>query len=469
MSSVKLEFDNTLKKSEIIIPLNSSAESDDPNYISDIEQTKVYGIVSPLIMINSTVINFNEIISFELKSIGAIPTLNMTVNDPHQNITNIDICGADNEVRVQIIPQFDGVYKKINLTFFISTINIKQNIVSLSCTYKVPELIKSRLESFGNISTYSLFKDIAIKTKMGFQTNIGDLNDSRYIYCSNKSYIDAMNSEIEYSNSTDNILDWWIDFWDNINLVDVKERYNSVDKDEDMKIWISSSMNDVQQETTVEPNLAPAIITNHHGMGNSELFVQSYTNNTRPGTNLSSGTDNVYTTYNDIRKEHSDYLLQNGDVKHDIFEKYSYLGEVYGDYNYLITQNIRNKFLQKIKSEYITVTLAKPVFGLMRGGKVNFIRYTNDDMLKNRMKSLEEIEVDGEKIINTKVQSNINLDDYEFENSEESGTYMLDRAISGQYLIIGTEILFNNSKWQYKLNLAKPISSKESIINLERE
>ena len=46
-----------------------------------------------------------------------------------------------------------------------------------------------------------------------------------------------------------------------------------------------------------------------------------------------------------------DYMVQDGDIKHDIFTKYEYLGENYGDYNYMLAKYLRNVYLQKINSE----------------------------------------------------------------------------------------------------------------------
>ena len=43
-----------------------------------------------------------------------------------------------------------------------------------------------------------------------------------------------MDSEIQYSNATEHIIDWWIDLWNNINLADIKERYESIDKE---NVW----------------------------------------------------------------------------------------------------------------------------------------------------------------------------------------------------------------------------------------
>lgn len=475
-----IEFDNDLKKSEIRIPIRynqkEDIESGSGGNKTNIDPTKVYGIVSPLIMINSTVIDFNNIISFELKSIGVLPTLSMTVSDSNRLISNIDKPGIDNEVRVEILPPFDNVYKKINLTFFISSISVNDNIINLQCTYKVPKLYESCLKSFGYISTYELFRNVAIDTKLGFMTNIINNDDKRYIYSPNMTYLDLLENEISRSDSHLHVFDYWIDVFDNLNFVDIKERYNSVDNDDDMKIYISSQRYDVGLDindlNSNKPVLMPAVISNHPGFNSNELYVKDYKIKVNSGQNVLNGTDVVYTTFNDMVNEHADYFIQNGDVKRDKFFKLSYLGEVFGDYNYLLAKPIREAFIKKINSEVITVTLPAPSLGLIRGGKVNFIRYVNDDIIKGKIKSLEDTEVNGVKLVDkANATSNITLDDYELNDSEESDNYKLDRNISGQYLIIGVELKYSGltSKrgWEYKLNLVKPKSN--SIINLAIE
>lgn len=474
-----IEFDNTLKKSEIIIPIQQVDKEDiDSNSASgnktNIDQTKVYGIVSPLIMINSTVIDFNSIINFDLKSVGLLPTLSMTISDNNRLITNIDKPGVDNEVRVQILPAFDNIYKKINLTFYISNISVNDNIVNVQCIYKVPKLYESCLKAFGKISTYELCREIALESKLGFMTNIGDNGDYRYIYSPNYTYLELLEYEIARSDSHEQILDVWIDLFDNLNLVDVKERYTSVDNNEDMKIWVSSQPYDTfldNEDNENEPTEAPAIISNHPGLNSSELYVKEIVNKIKTGTNVSTGTDMVYTTYNDILGEHSDYLIQNGNIKRDKFIKHTYLGECYGDYNYLLAKPLRECYLNKIKSEIVSVTLPSPVFGLIRGGKVNLVRYITDDIINARINNLEEIEVGGEKVVDRKgVISNINLDEYELnDNTEGTDTYRLDRNVSGQYLIYGVEIkykgLSSKQGWEYKLNLVKPASKPIILID----
>ena len=470
MGVIKVEFDNTLKKSDIIIPLLSPNKNDiDENYdyknVTDIDQTKVFGIISPLIMINSTVINFDSIQEFNLKSVGNIPTLSMTVLDKQELINNIDKPGVEGEVRIQILPRFEKAYKKINLTFYISSIRVYGPVIQLNCSYKVPKLLESKLESFGNINTYNLFRNIALKTQMGFATNVAETPDNRYIYCANNSYLSTLESAISRSSVSNQILDWWIDFWDNINLVDIKERYNSVDTDEDMKLWIAENINDVSTDTgAIGAQLVPAILMNHPALNNSELYVMNY--ESKVTSNNLHGTDNIYTVYHNSHKKHSDYLIQNGDIKKDTMIKYSYLGENYGNDDYLLAPSIRSNFMRKMNSEVITVTLKTPLLGLMRGHKVNFIRYENNEILENKLKQLESIEVDGQPLIDRRISSNINLDMYELDDTGEN-SFKLDRTVSGQYLIIGTEIHYSNNAWQYKLNLVKPLSTKANLLTLD--
>ena len=117
MSIVTVEFDNTLEKSEITLPLVSSSKSEGGNNynddnLTDKAQTSVFGIQVPLIMINHTIIDFDAIHYFNLKSQSRLPELIMTVEDRYELINNIDKPTHDNEVRVQVLPRFDNAYKK---------------------------------------------------------------------------------------------------------------------------------------------------------------------------------------------------------------------------------------------------------------------------------------------------------------------------------------------------------------------
>ena len=188
MGQILLEFDNTLKFSDIVMPLLSSSpaeagESVLPNV--DQMQTSVFGIQVPLIEINNTVIDFDCVHNFSLSCKGSVPTLSMFVEDKNHIIQNIDKPRQDNEVRIQILPRFENAYKKINMTFFITSIDVNNGYVSLSGTYKLPKFTSSRMEALGELDTYTLFKSVAMNVGLGFATNIAKGDDLRYSYCNN--------------------------------------------------------------------------------------------------------------------------------------------------------------------------------------------------------------------------------------------------------------------------------------------
>jgi hypothetical protein len=173
---------------------------------------------------------------------------------------------------------------------------------------------------------------------------------------------------------------------------------------------------------------------------------------------LSKGSDKVYSIYLEDNDEYLDHLVQDGDIMNDVFMKFEYLGEIYGGYNYLLQKEIRDSYLQKMQLETIKVTLQSPSLGLMRGHKVNFIRYVNDSQVESRMEMLEKAGA-----INTNIEANIPLADYEL-NETPSGSFKIDKTVSGQYLIYSTDIIYNDG-WSYVLTLVKPASTKVNLIN----
>ena len=464
MSAILIEFDNILEKTEITMPLVSSSKQEGgDNYTSnggtDQAQTAVFGIQVPIIMINNTIIDFDSVVYFELKSKSVLPELIITVEDRYELINNIDKPGHDNEVRIQLLPKFDNAYKKIDLTFFINSIQVSGKIIRLTCSYKLPMLKASQYKTFGEIDTHTLFKTVAQETKLGFATNVSTMNDLRYAYCNNISYLDLLNNEIKYANSPERIMDWWVDLWNNINLVDIKDRYETVDSNEELEIWITKQLKETTADVEIKPIKVTATLINHPGMADSEMYFENYEILNKPGANAKNGSDRVYSIYDDNKGEYIDYLIQDGDIKKDIFMKYQYLGESYGEYNYLLSQQIRQGYLQKINSEQIKVSLKSPLLALMRGHKVNFVRYVNDDIIEQKMKALEDAGV-----IDRNIESNIPLSDYQIEEKSGNGNFRIDRTSSGQYLITAVNVIYNNNRWDYKLTLTKPASTKASIV-----
>lgn len=467
MSQIQVKFDNTLVQSDIIIPLTNSSEDEaGEHYVENqpaVQQTSIYGIQAPLIMVNNIVIDFTDVLYFNLKSKGRYPEVDVMVRDRYNLLSSFDTPGIDNELRVQILPKFDNKYKKINLTFFITRTSFSSEGISIKGSYKLSKFTSSQIKSFGEVNTYNLFETIATETGLGFATNIEpNEEDKRWVYCDYKSYGELLDNEIGMSGFETKIYDWWIDPWNNLNLVDVYDRYNSIDSEDEMKLWVSCQNMEVGEGISNEPLEVVALLNNHPMNDSSELFVTDYSISNSPGAQLEDGTDRIFSTYQLDDKEYMDTMIQDGDTHKDIFYKYEYLGEVYGEYNYLLSAKKRDTFLQKIESnETVQVFLRTPLLGVLRGNKINFAWYVNDSVVDMKQDTWKE-----QGLINDP-EMNIPLEDPAEDSQSNNGDFSLDKSISGQYMITGTEIEFSDKHWNYKVTLSRPSSQKPKIINTD--
>ena len=477
MGQIYLKFDNQLKFKDIVVTLKEPSAEEAGEYyeeysnnIQEVQQTSIYGVLVPLIAFNDIVIDFNDVTYLNLKSTGAVPEVEFSVKDRYELISTLDTPGSDNALRIQILPPFDDAYKKINLEFYISSINIRNGVISGKGIYKIPKLISSQFKSFGEVSTYELFEEIAKDTSLGFASNVeSSTNDKRYVYCDNRSYLDVMRSEILKSASdATHIYDFWVDFWNNINFVDIYERYNSIDKNEDMQVWISGQPNTSQEGIQIEPMQALARFNNLPSGSNSELFVKSHTISNNPRKQATLGTDKIISCYEENKKEYIDFLIMDGDVQQDIFTQHEYVGEIYGDYNYMLAQKCRDSYLQKMSTETVKITLGTPLLGVLRGDKVEFAWFVNNSDLQAQRKGLIG-GVNNDPVIND-VQTTPIIDDslsgIDAEKyNDTNGDFILNKSISGQYMVTSQTMKYEAGIWNYEIELVRPAKNKPKMLN----
>lgn len=451
MAQITVKYDPTLKIEEIVEPMYATSRNENPDrYPSDVQQTKITGILTPLIVVNHILILWDKVTRFELISKGFLPELSFTFNDDFGFIKSLDQPGNDNLVLLQILPPFEDAYKKINLRFFITDVKIKGDKVTILATYNVPALLQDKLKSYGKITTYNYIDTIAKECELGLASNIEGTEDERYIYLKNTNFVKSIENEIKRSGSETCILDTWIDFHNYVILCDILERYNAIESD--IKVWTAPTVIPDTSNTgePIQPKEADAIISNAIAMQTTQLYINDYTVKNNAGLNLRYGTDKVLQTYHVDKTEPVSILIQDGDVKKDTFIKTIYKGELFGDYNYFTSEFCRNAFLQKMNSNTIEVTLATPLLGLERGGKVNVQWYEINELVNP---------IKNENPISTNIPENPN-------EPIANNQMTLNKQVSGQYLIIGTTIKFLGlgSGWRYILTLSRPADQVNTYL-----
>lgn len=449
MSVINLVFDNQLQQTPIEVPLQAPPAENGDNTLQ-VNQVMIHGVCTPVVSVCGIVFDFNKVIKMTLYDNDRLPSLDLIIDDSEQLLSSISNPKSDNEIRLQILPPFEDAYKKIDLTFYINNIDVRGSKVSISAIYKIPDIYISRLKSFGEVNTYNLFKTIASECLLGFASNCEENDaDKRFIYCNNISYEDLMNREVRMASSVDNVFDYWVDVWNNINYVNLKQRFVDKDAPEDMELWcMTTPGNDVESTNIVQPVLTEAVITNHP-MTAGQLHAKKYNISNNTGKNKEKGTDRVFTIYKDGAV--IDSLIEDGNVQNDIFTKYYYLGENIGEYEYLTAISFYDSFCDIINKNTIEVTLSFPMLGIMRGSHVKFMWYDNNFFQK------QDIELLG---------GDMDSDDGDqSEELVEPDKLMINKQISGEYLVHKTILHYNKGQWKNTLILTRPEDQIKTYIS----
>lgn len=456
MAQIEVKYDPTFKIEEISEPMyatsHNECEEDRP---AEVQQTKITGILSPLIKVNQILILWDKVTRFELSSTGFLPELTFTFNDDLGFTKSLDQPGNDNLVLVQILPPFEDAYKKINLRFFIEDIRISGEKVTISAKYNIPGLYQDKIKTLGKISTYNFLDTVAKECELGLASNLDGTEDERYIYLNNTNYLRAIKNEIKKSGTEECILDTWIDLHNYVILCDMLERYKAIESE--IKVWTTGTVipDTENNGKPIAPKEEDAILSNAIGVRNTQLYITDYTVKNNAGKNMKMGTDKVLQSYYIDKCEPSSLLIQDGDVKKDTFVKTVYMGEVFGEYDYFKSEFCRTAFLQKINTNTIEVALKTPLLGLERGGKVNLEWYE-----ANEIASV----IKNENPIETNTPSD--------SDDEEDPTMMtINKQVSGQYFIIGTRIQFRGWEdgWNYILILTRPTDQVNKYLGNEDE
>ena len=449
---IEVKFASKLVLPTIEMPIYNESKENDPEFGAGgvRMQTKVDGILAPLVKLNSVTIMSSQIKNMHL-TCDKFPRIELEIEDTMMLFKSLDNPSNDNILQVQLLPQFDNVYKKINLTFFITDYYLLGGNINITGIYNIPKLWDTCMEAFGKITSYEFFEQVAKSLGLGFCSNIDSIEDSRYIFSKNNNIINLMNSEIEYSGKDEHVCDYWIDYWNNLNFIDIYKEYSLIESDENMKLWVEDlDYNKSDSEDKSTPIEIAAVITNSPIMENTQLYVTDYT----PASQSSMITDQIIEIYEMDTNTTSSITVIDGDIKNDVFKTYTYYGENVGETKYLNNRITRQLFLNKVNGTTIEVELPRPMLGLMRGGKVNFFFYDINRYLT------EEIAEKTELKSNIKLPENIITDD---------AKYIINASVSGQYYIINSSIHFEQGKWRHVLKLGRYIDEVNKYLNDERK
>lgn len=439
---IEVKQDHKLQFPTIEVPKYNESDDEGANVA---KQTNIEGVLVPLFRFNNLTITFEMVRTMRL-TCDRVPEIRIEIKDFLDLIKIMDSPGLDNILYMQIVPPFDDAYKKIQLAFYITDTNIDGNIITLTGTYYVPKFFDTIMKPYGIISSYELFNTISNDYSLGFCSNVKDSPDERYIYNPNKPVTEFMNREVEFSGEKEQVFTWWIDFWNNINFVDLFKEYTEICSDEDMQIWLSDTFKSTDNEEN-KPYQQIAAFSNHPAFTSSPMYITDY----KPISQSSLITDRNFETYSMDNLEASSTLIQDGDVHNNIFTKYQYGGEVFGDFDYLSQRACRDMFLNKINSQCIEVVIKTPMLGLIKGDHVNVWWYDIGNQTANNIDS-------------SNIESNIPIPEDPEGSREGEVPIVINKTISGQYYIVDIEFNYIGGMcWENKYILSRSAENIQRV------
>ena len=474
MAQIEVVRDPIIDQHSIVLALRSAAPDESNNSATfnptNVQQTKVFGILVPILSINGIVIDYQDIRYFDMTWLWTKPTCKFKVRDRNNLFSNFNQPGNDNYLRVQLLPHVENTYKKVDLTFLISNVKLNEGELEGIGTYMLPDFTDSRFESLGYLTTYDLFDKVSLDTGLGFSTNLTGTNDDRYIRCGYESYESVLDKEIQQSEATELcVCDWWLDLWNNIVLCNMWDRLNTEDDEEDMLIWEVENYDAASFSDEPSVHKQVALFTNQPFRQQSDLYVYDYKIENNPMDDF-TGNAKALSVYQEGKTETIDNYVANGDVKKNNFLKFEYVGEVYGSYNYLLAKQCRKLFMDKIRSEVVVIHIPRPQLGVMRGSQVRFVWYDNDFSSEQKQEELESI---GVLRTSDELSPMLGwLREWELESPDPDRPMKINMQVSGQYTCIGQYMVYDQqtNRWDAWLYLVRPADRRPNVmVDLDEE
>lgn len=419
-------------------------------------QTKIDGILCPLVRINDITLRAGMLESFRLYT-DFVPKVELTIIDNNEIIKSVQNPNSDNKLLIQIIPPFDDAYKKVNLSFYCTRTDVVGNKIFVKAVYNIEGLYNFRLKAFGQLTTYEFCEKVASELKLGLASDMENTTDKRWIYCPSKSYLDTLQNEMLVASIKESPIDMWVDFYDNINIIDLFDCWSKTISLPD--VYITQIENRVDANAPKVPVVkSKPIITNDKRMSMTQLYVDSYTGGVS-SNNISEGTDKIVEYYSIEKLDKESFFIQDGNIKNDIFTKYEYAGEFVGDYDYVKQRTMNKKLKDIILSNYIEVRLKKPCLGLLKGGRVQFDWYETDTTKTQVINELnDDVATNIEHQTTSTDEQETDRDGRVMVDKSVAAQQVLNKTISGQYYICDSSIEWslNSGRMEQVLKLSRP-------------
>jgi len=509
---------------------NGNEEGDIAGAREDVEINRIEGRDFPLVLLNTTVLQAQQIQKLVIYYDSFFPTLYLKVRDDQDGTIKFSNSpGINNHIRVIIVPEVEGTYKNISLEFYIDNCDFTRGdsytftghlwVQSFeekrNCQIKYPGCPNVKKKQGANDevadeqincnpapqikpNTWEYLHEISRASGLGFATTdkCKDIEDRLPRLMQHENFKEFIDRQIKISGlDEDSIFDVWIDFYRYITMVNVSW---VLTEDIDVNHLAINAVvgNDGQAKMTPKAKfrLVHRTLTcsnKNDGLANMEYDQDNFTqisdndihtfgmfvNN--PIYQAKGGTQDTNSEKNDMvvkdiqAQENSVDGSKISDYNTNTEQQVTILVDPYNTNNQKI---IRQKFFELKRSKSYKLVLNRLNLGLQRGTLVNIHKSTTNPAQKakvltdgtNVAPGHEDNPTQDETLNKGKLNDFETMRDLSIEESAE----VLDVALSGLYYIDAMTFEYDPSHEKLVQNLflikKGPQSSYNSLYNSTR-
>jgi hypothetical protein len=250
-----VKFDPTFKKTIVAkewVPLDKTEEgAPEVSAPSPTEEnTKIDGVLIPIIKINSIVVPNTDIQYMMFDYTGFKPTLELTIRK--SVFSKLETPGMVSKVTVIMIPPVDKTYRKISVDFYINDVSdYEDKFVMYSCSMFFPALEKKWTRSIKNdgdnkLNTFALCKSIANECGLGFAASnqCEEISDTKVRLMRSQTFQDIIKEHTEFGGLDNNSFFMsWIDVYGYIVLCNIAWIFSQATNVNELSMHMLEGMN----------------------------------------------------------------------------------------------------------------------------------------------------------------------------------------------------------------------------------
>lgn len=176
---------------------------------------------------------YQDIINFKLSYSKHLPTITVVIEDNKHQFTSTLFELTSDDRLVLYLKSNDNKYKSIYQTYNITNINWNEdtNTYVFNGVLNIPKLFTIYENNFKEYSSWQVFNQIATELDLGFNSNITSTNDTMNWLSCNHTLYEFLNYVCLYAyKDDDTFFDWFIDFYNNINFIEVNKQFGTYSK-----------------------------------------------------------------------------------------------------------------------------------------------------------------------------------------------------------------------------------------------